>query len=144
MDGKIIAYVVAALAGAAMAVQGSMNSALSKAIGLAKTTLIVHIVGTIGAALFVLFSKEKGSELQGPWYYYLGGLIGVVIVYAVAFAMPKGGVAAATTAIVAAQLLTAGIIDRLGIFNLAKTPFSWQTILGAVFIITGAWLVLKE
>ncbi|GAV22755.1 DMT family transporter [Carboxydothermus pertinax] len=144
MDGKLLAYMIAALAGMAMAVQGSMNSALSKSIGLAKTTLIVHIVGAIGAALFVLFSKEKGSVLQGPWYYYLGGLIGVVIVYAVAFAMPKGGVAAATTAIVAAQLLTAGIIDRLGIFNLAKTPFSWQTILGAVLIIVGAWLVLKE
>ncbi|MBC7104659.1 MAG: DMT family transporter, partial [Firmicutes bacterium] len=46
----LFALVLAALAGATMALQGALNSGLGKVLGWLETTLVVHVVGTAAAA----------------------------------------------------------------------------------------------
>lgn len=144
LTGRIIALLTAALAGALMALQGSLNSALGKIAGLWETTFLVHIVGTIVAlVLLPIVGDGSLSKLVGaPWYTWLGGVLGVAIIFTVAASIPKVGMANATTAIVAAQVLVACIIDHFGLFGLEALPFTWWRWLGGALLAGGVWCVL--
>jgi len=143
-----LALVIAAASGIAMAIQGSLNTALGKIIGLLETTFVVHVVGLLltGILLFVLRlgSGDWHRYSEAPWYFYLGGILGVAIIYGVVKSMASVGVAAATTAIIAGQLLTAALVDHLGLFGLERIPFSWYRVAGTALMAGGAWLLLKK
>ncbi|MDN5312176.1 MAG: bacterial/archaeal transporter family-2 protein [Thermoanaerobacteraceae bacterium] len=137
---------VAFMAGVAMATQGSMNSALSKAIGLSEATFVVHFSATVVMLIILILGISHGNwgnYSQVPWYYYLGGFIGVLITYGVVVSIPKLGVAVATTAIIVGQVLTACLVDHFGFFGLEKIPFTWLKFLGLVFLSIGAKLLLN-
>lgn len=147
MSVNLIALLIAALAGASMAVQGSLNSALSKIAGLAGTTLIVHIVGLALIVLLLLFGLLEGQTenyLQAPWYTYLGGTIGVLIIYTVAYSITNVGVAKATTAIVVAQVSTALLVDHFGLFGLREVSFTWMKGMGVVLLAGGVYMMLAD
>lgn len=143
----LFALVLALLSGVAMALQGSLNAALAKIIGLLQATLVVHLTATITVILLLLFPLSPGSlgEIaQAPWYLLLGGIIGVLITYGVVVSIPRAGVALATTAIIVGQVTTALIIDHWGLFGLEKIPFTWWKALGLVLLASGACLMLKS
>ncbi|MBM7855198.1 transporter family-2 protein [Desulfohalotomaculum tongense] len=146
MGGRALALVIAALSGMTMALQGTLNSALGKIIGMWETTLIVHVVGTIVVAVMVFVFKmgvfDWTKWLSGPWYTYLGGVLSIIITYTVVRSIPKVGVASATTAIIIGQVFTAGLIDHLGLFDMERIPFTWHRVLGALLMAGGAWLIL--
>ncbi|MGI9952084.1 DMT family transporter [Moorellaceae bacterium AZ2] len=140
------ALLIALVAGVAMAVQGSLNSALAKITGLLQATLVVHLTATIAVTLLLFFPLSPGSLskiTQVPWYLLLGGLIGVLITYGVVASIPRAGVALATTAIIVGQVTMALIIDHWGLFGLNKIPFTWWKALGLVLLATGARLMLN-
>lgn len=143
----MLALLIAAVAGMFMAVQGSLNAALSKVIGLLETTFVVHLVGLmlVGILLFALDlgDGQLGRFARSPWYTYLGGVLGVLIVYGVVRSIPKVGVAPATTAIILGQVLTATVIDRFGLFGMERLPFTWYKVAGTLLMAGGAWLLLK-
>lgn len=148
MSIKILALLIAAGSGLAMALQGSLNAALGKVVGLLETTFVVHLTGLVlaGAVLFIFLpgGNRLGQFAQAPWYTYLGGALGVLIIYAVARSIPKVGVAPATTAIILGQVLTASVIDHFGLFGLERLPFTWCRIAGTLLMAAGAWLLLKK
>jgi transporter family-2 protein len=142
-----LALIIAAGAGVAMAVQGTLNTILGKATGLLEATFIVHLVGLTVAALLLIFGAGEErlyQQLSPPWYIYLGGVLGVMIIYGVVRSIPLVGVAPATTAIILGQVLTAGIIDYLGLFGMEKLPFNWFKVAGTLLMAGGAWLLLKK
>ncbi|HAA89079.1 MAG TPA: hypothetical protein DCE07_00615 [Peptococcaceae bacterium] len=142
-----MAYVIAFIAGSVMAVQGSLNSALSKIIGLLEATFIVHVVGTLITLVLLLgFRLGEGGLsqiLKVPSYLYLGGLLGVFIVYAVVASIPRLGVAVATTVIIVGQVATALLIDHFGLFGLKEVPFTWWKVLGLILLAAGAGIMLN-
>ncbi len=145
---QIWPLLVAALSGVAMALQGSINAALGKVIGLWESTFIVHLVGLLLVSLLLFICRVGNGCLsdisKAPWYTYLGGVLGVIIIYSVALSIPKVGAAPATTAIILAQVFTAGLVDHLGLFGLNKIPFNYYKVLGFFLMTGGAWLVLKR
>lgn len=139
---------IAALAGAAMALQGTFNAALGKSVGVWSSTLLVHIIGTATALCIMLFCRSGWFNLeqlgQVPWYAFLGGLLNVLIIYGVVKTIPQVGVGNATTAIIVAQILTAVLIDGLGAFGMKKHEFQYLDLLGiALLAIGGRILLLK-
>lgn len=154
-----------------MALQGTLNAMLSKSIGLLVTALTVTILGAVLAGSLLLLGLGPAMEpkteaeagtgagagaevrskwpdfssfLKVPWYAYLGGFIGVGIIYGVAVAIANTGAAAATTAIVAAQLVTAALLDHFGLFGLKQSPLTWLKGLGIVLLAASAYLVLRQ
>lgn len=145
---EVLPLAMAAVAGVIMAIQGSMNSALGKVVGVWEATFIVHLIGLLFVVI-VLFLFRVGSGnlsdfTQAPWYVYFGGILGVLIIYGVAMTMPKIGVAPATTAIIFGQVITASLVDHFGLFGLEKIPFSYWTLLGTLLMAGGAWMLLKN
>lgn len=147
LTGKVFALIIAAVAGLTMAVQGAMNSGLGKIIGLLEATLIVHLSAAVTVMILLFgFNLGKGDWLkypQVPWYYYLGGILGVIITYTVVVSMPKLGVANATTAIIVGQVSTAFLLDCFGVFGMERVFFSWQKLIGLGFLAIGARILLK-
>lgn len=148
LTGRIIALFIAAGSGVTMALQGSLNSALGKVIGLLEATFVVHLVGLllVSILLFVFGLGDGNLALftRSPWYTYLGGVLGVLIIYGVVRSIPKVGVAVATTAIILGQVLTAALVDHLGLFGMNKIPFTWHRVAGTLLMVGGAWLLLKK
>lgn len=143
----MLALLLAALSGALMALQGSLNSALGKTIGLLEATFLVHVVGTISGLLLLTAGLGQGNWQNfkdAPWYNYLGGLLGVAIVYLVVVSISKVGVATATTAIILGQVSTAALVDSLGLLGFEPIPFSLLKGLGLVLMAGGAWLLLSQ
>ena len=142
---KLGLVVAAALSGAFMAFQGTLNSILGKTIGLLAATFSVQLVGavTAGILLLCLGGAEFGKLASVPWYVWLGGPIGVAIIFGVAFSIPKLGVGMATTAIIGAQLLTAYLIDHFGLLGMDSIPFNFIKLGGIVMIVIGARILLN-
>ncbi len=145
MTPFIFSLLVAAVAGIAMAIQGSLNAVLGRFIGLLETTFIVHLAGTLVVLVLILFRLGSGNFAQwrdAPWYVYLGGALGVLIIFTVAFALPRAGVANATTAIIVGQVTMAMLIDHFGLFGLEKIPINWWKGLGLAFLAGGGYFML--
>lgn len=144
---KTIPMLIALFSGVAMAVQGGINSALAKIIGLLEATFFVHISAALLVAVLLFVLQMGQGDLvkisQVPWYLYLGGVLGVLITYGVIASIPKVGVTLATTAIIVGQVSTAMLIDHLGLFGLEKIAFSWVKLGGLFLLAAGAKLMLS-
>lgn len=145
---KWIYLLVAAISGSAMALQGTMNAALGKVVGLWESTLIVHLIGTATTLLIILILGVGWNNLskitQAPWYVLLGGVLNVIIIYAIVRTMPQIGVGNATTAIIVAQVLTALLIDNFGAFGMKKISFQYLDLLGIALLAAGAHILLMD
>jgi transporter family-2 protein len=138
---------LAALSGAAMALQGTFNAALGKVIGIWESTLVVHIIGVLTVLVIIIclgLGWQGGKLQEAPWYAYLGGIMNVVIIYAVVRTIPQIGVGNATTAIIVAQILTALMIDNTGAFGMKQYDFQLRDLIGVALLAIGARILLME
>lgn len=147
MPLALLPLFLALLAGITMALQGSLNTVLSKVSGLLEATFIVHLVGTVTITVVLFLCGPGVGGLgkigQAPWYALLGGVLSALIIYAVVASISKLGVATATTAIIAGQVSAAVIIDHFGMFGLKQIPCTWWKIAGIVLLAAGARLMLN-
>lgn len=138
---------LAAGAGILMAVQGSLNGALGKIIGVLEGNFLVHAVGLVLVAVILfIFGLGKGDLtklVEVPWYLYLGGVINVGIIYGVMMAIANVGAGNATTAIITGQLTMALVVDSFGLFGLDHVPMSWGRGIGLLFMGVAAKLLLR-
>lgn len=146
--GWLSFLLLAGAAGSIMAIQGSLNSLLGKNIGLLYMSFAIHLLGLITAGLSLLFFPPQYDLVKKimatPLYAWLGGPLGVAIVFGVAVAIPRLGVGVATTGIIFFQLLTAYLIDHFGLFGQGHYPFTWVKSVGILFMVTGSYLLLKK
>lgn len=142
----LMSFLMAAVAGTAMALQGTFNTAAGKVIGTAENTLLVHLIGalTIGVLLLCGVGKGDFSQFRAiPSYGWLGGVLSAVIVFGVIAAMDKLGVGNATAVIILFQISAALVIDCFGLFGAEKIPFAWSRLGGVILLLIGTRLVLR-
>ena len=135
-------FVFAILAGAAMSVQGVMNTRLSEKLGLYESNAWVQ--GTAFAlSLLAMWIWGKGSfrELgQTPKVYLLGGALGLVITLTVMLAIGRLSPTVAISTILIAQLLVAAVIDAFGWLGTERVAFHWNKFAGMALMIGGVVL----
>ncbi len=139
-------FLVAAISGITMAIQGTLNSGLSQKTHLLAATLVVHVIGTVVAIITMLFGRVGFFSYNWftiPWFYYLGGVLSVVIVGLVASSIPKIGVCNATTAIIIGQVGAAVLIDHFGWFGVDRLHWSPWQFLGLALFAAGAKLLFR-
>ncbi len=126
-------------AGAAMSLQGVLNTRLSGKIGLYESNLLVQGVAFALSAVAVLFlGKGNFSALAGTnRLYLLGGVLGLAITITVMLAIKGMGPTVAISVILIAQLLVAAIIDAFGWFGTERVAFGWQKYVGVGLMIAG-------
>ena len=134
----------ALLAGAAMSVQGVMNTRLGEEVGVLETNALVQAVGfALSLAIAFFFGKGDIRLLpQAPWYSWLGGVIAPVITVTVMLAIRGLSPTVAISAILLSQLAVAALIDALGWLGAERVPFTWHKMLG-VALMAGGVLLMK-
>ena len=85
----MLGFLSAILAGAAMSVQGVMNTRLGEKVGTLETNAFVQLIGFLLALLIAVFFGKGNIRLlpQAPWYAWLGGVLAPVITLTVMWAI---------------------------------------------------------
>ncbi|MGF7185666.1 transporter family-2 protein [Desulfitispora alkaliphila] len=146
MSGLLLALLLSLLAGLAISFQGTLNTLLSKSVGILESTLVVHLVGFMFAAVLLVVGVGSGSMAkiwEAPKISLTGGLLGVIIVSSTIFAISKLGVSYALALVILAQLMAAGAIDHFGLLGVEQTAFTWKRALGVTIIVAGVFLMKK-
>ena len=138
----VLAVLFSILAGAAMSVQGVMNTRLSDRIGLYESNVIVQGVAFLLSVLVLLFlGKGNFSELGGiNKLYLLGGFLGIAITITVMLAIKGLGPTIAISIILISQLVVAAVIDGFGLMDTERVNFCWQKFAGVALMIGGVLL----
>ncbi len=142
-----LSLATAAISGALMTVQGAVNSALLRRIGLANMAAVVQVTGLLVAAAAFLIWGRWGKLVQvtnAPWYSWLGGALGVAIIAGVAYAIRHVSTALAISSIITAQLATALVVDHFGLLGSEKVPLSWLRAVGLVLMVIGTRLMVDR
>lgn len=143
-----VAFVLAVVSGALVALQAPTNAMLSRAVGSPVNAALVSFgVGfaALAAAALALGVRPGGEAVKAlPWYAWTGGLYGAVFVAVAAFAAPRLGVTFFLTAAIAGQLAMALLLDRAGAFGVPVQEISTHRLAGVVLVLAGAWLVQQR
>ena len=133
-------------AGAAMSIQGVMNTRLGEKIGLYESNAFVQGTAFVLALIIAwIFGKGRFGEIMNTnKLYWLGGVLGIVITVTVMIGMGKTSPAVAVSIILISQLLVAALIDAFGIMGTEKVPFLWNKYVGLALMIGGMLLFKRK
>ena len=135
-------FVWSVIAGAAMSIQGVMNTRLGEKIGIYESNAFVQ--GTAFAlSLIAVWILGKGSfrEIANVnKLYLLGGVLGLVITVTVMLGIGKLSPTVAISTILISQLLVAAVIDAFGWMGSEQMAFEWNKLAGLAVMIGGVLL----
>lgn len=135
-------FVWSAIAGAAMSVQGVMNTRLGEKIGIYESNAFVQGTAFILSLLAVwILGKGSFRELAGVnKLYLLGGVLGLVITVTVMLGIGKLSPTVAISTILISQLFVAALIDAFGWLGSEQVAFGWNKYVGLAVMIGGVLL----
>ncbi len=135
----MLGFLMSAIAGAAMSIQGVMNTRLSDKIGLYESNAFVQGTAFLLSvlAMFVLGKGDIRLVTQVNKWYLLGGALGLVITITVMLGIGKLSPTVAISTILISQLLVAALIDAFGLLGAQKVPFVWTKYVGIALMIGG-------
>ena len=139
----MLGFFCALLAGAAMSIQGVMNTRLGEKIGVLETNALVQGVG-FGLAMVIVLIFGKGNIRligESPWYTWLGGVIAPIITVTVMLSIKGLSPTVAISTILLSQLTVAALIDAFGWLGAEKSPFTWQKYVGVGLMAAGVLLM---
>lgn len=134
------------IGGVAVGIQSPISSQIGQRVGTLESVFIVHISGTVIAGVLLLL-KGGGNLHQWqrlPWYAAIAGVFGVIVIAAINFTIPRIGVTATVTLIVAGQLIISLISDQFGWFDTSIRAIDPSRLLGIAVLLLGTWLVVRS
>ncbi len=149
MNGNALAIALASIAGLVVPIQALLNARLGGVFGGTIAGVVVNF--TVGLTLALCLALAMRIPLptaaqfgQTQWWMYLGGFMGVTLVFSSAFAAPKLGAAFTIAIIVTAQLVTATALDHFGALGLAERPIGLERVIGIALLIAGVYLIQRS
>lgn len=144
MDTVILIILIGLAGGIAVGLQSPMASILTQRLGVFESVFIVHIGGALIALIPMLIYGSKLAQWRSvPWYTLGAGIFGLVVIAAISYMIPRVGVAASITTVVAGQLLVGTILDQYGWLGASVKPLDGTRILGLGVVLVGVWLTVK-
>lgn len=120
--GAVLALAV--LAGALLPTQFAINGTLARTLDSVTLAAIISYLGGT-ALLLALLGLSRGrpnwaAARSGPWWSWIGGVIGSAYVVGSVVLSQALGAALTTTLVIAAQVVTAILLDHFGAFGLPQ------------------------
>lgn len=145
MNTTLLIIAVAAVGGVAITIQGQFAGLLDKSLGTRGSVFITYATGGLLITLIALAGRAVGLThwRTVPWYAYTSGLLGLVIVGAISYSVPRLGLSKAFTVIVAAQFIVSALIDHFGLLGAAMRPLQPGQLAGMGLLVVSVWLVLR-
>ncbi len=148
MQMPLIALTIAFLGGLAIALQATLNTLTGRGMGAITTGLWVNAAGGLISVVVLLFLFGKSTITLTSVRPFLpmiiaAGAIGIGIIMAVAFALPKTGLATGLAIIILGQMFFAVIFDATGLTGI-RIPIDMRRIFGLIIMIIAIWLLLPR
>lgn len=145
MNSSIGLIVIAAFGGAAVALQGQFMGMMDRKIGTSGALFVNYASGFLVATIILLLLQGGSLKnlVQVPWYAHSAGLLGLVIAGSIGFTVPRLGLSAAFTIVVATQFLVALFLEHYGFFSESRHPIDLNRLAGAGGLIVSVWLLTK-
>jgi len=143
--GTILLFILAAAGGVAVAVQGQFMGILDRTLGTREGVFITYAGGGILISLVMMACRGGGFKAwkSVPWWACTSGLIGLVIVGAIGYTVPRLGLSRAFTILVAAQFMVSALLDHFGLLGATVRPIQPTQFLGLAPLIAGVWLMVR-
>lgn len=126
---------ISIIAGAIVVISRILNTKLSEKVGLIESGFFNYFTGLFTSLIVFIIIKEKLSINQFtnlPFYAYLGGVLGVVIVILNSVITPKMSSFYATLIIFIGQLFTGILIDCITVNSISSPK-----IIGGILVVVG-------
>jgi len=145
MQILIPVILVGLLSGIAVGVQSPLASMITQRLGMFESIFIIHLGGTLVAVipLVILRGGNLGNWRSLPWYALVAGALGLIVVGGVSFMIPRIGVAASITLIIAGQLAISSVLDHYGLLGVHIHHMNWQRAIGLLIVFVGALLTVR-
>jgi bacterial/archaeal transporter family-2 protein len=133
---------LAVLAGLCVAVQTNLTAVAQRALGAPVLVAISGLATSLTALVVALTLAKPDFTGRAVGYAAVSGVLGAVIVGAIAIAAAQGGVARALSLVIASQLVFGLLLDALGVFG-DGPDVGLLKVLGVALIIAGGVLVVR-
>lgn len=145
MQSMAIVILVGLLGGVAVSFQVPLANMITQRLGILESAFLVHFGGALTAAVPLIFltGGQLGAWRALPWWVYLSGSLGIIVISAVTFAIPRIGVAPALTLLIVAQIIVGALLDHFGFLVDTVRPLDPTRIAGMLILIVGAWLIIR-
>ena len=142
MNWTLTFALLAAAAGACIALQAAANTKFRGHLGDPLWAAYLSIIGTIVFSTAVMVALRPGAPLWSAlktthWWYWVGGPLGALIVMAGATLVRHLGAAAFIALVVAGQLTASLLLDHFALMGLPQSPLTWKRLVGAGLVVLG-------
>ena len=143
-QSALIAMMLMAAAGVAIAVQAPLNAALGR--GLSSPIAAATLSFGVGFAVLLLCTLLMGEARaftalpSVPLWLLLGGSLGAFYVFSALWSVPILGVLTATGLLILGQIVAALLLDHFGAFGLPVRDISPVRILSGLLVAAGVVL----
>ncbi len=145
MSALGMVVIVGLLGGLAVGLQQPQINLLGERLGTTESIFIVQFGGAIAAGLIML--ARRGGNLNQwhtiPWYALGCGVLGLAVVGAVVYVVPRQGAGLSSLLIVAGQLVASVIIDHYGLFDTVARRLDPSRVAGVVLMFVAVWLIAR-
>jgi transporter family-2 protein len=118
------------------------NGTLSQYFGNSTALILIHSVGLITISLYLLIKKESiRINRTIPFYLFLGGTIGVILVSFNNICFSTIGVSLTISLGLLGQTTMSLIVDHFGLFGLKKHSFNFNKLIGLFLIFSGIFIM---
>ena len=143
------AYVLISLAaGVAGSIQVAVMGRFGDRIGTLQALAFSTVVTMVLALVVLLVARRSvggfGDAVRSPPWMWLGGAMGVFIVFTITLVQPRFGTFATVAIFIVAQIAAGVAIDRFGWFGVERIGLEWTRVLGIVLLASGAVLALRR
>jgi transporter family-2 protein len=140
------AVALTVLAGLAGSVQVAVMGRFGGRVGVVEALTFSTLVQLV-LSLMILVTVRAGfgglgGVVRAPAWMWLGGVMGLTVVFTITFAQPRIGATATIGILIAGQLVMGAVIDRFGLFGVDRIDISLPRAVGIVLLGIGAGLSL--
>lgn len=130
--------------GMAIGIQGPISSVITQRLGSLESVFIIHAGGALAALMpMIVVGSRLGEWRSVPWYALGAGALGLIVITAMGYMIPRIGAAGALITLMAGQILIASILDHFGWLGVAQRSMDIQRIIGFAVVMFGVWLTVK-
>ena len=144
---QVLWQLAAVFSGCLSAVVGAILASLGQVIGSAiQATTVLFAIATVVMIVYCclggsIVKTRKAFTTSAPWWIWMGGILGAVIVYGNAWLIPLIGVSAFMMALLIGQLLLSLLMERQGWLGAPKKHISWTQYAGIIIMLAGVFMI---
>lgn len=146
MHSLLIYVAIGLFSGMAIGLQGPMASIITQKLGVLESVFIVHMGGVVVSLIPLIFLK--GGHLNRwrslPWYVFIAGVFGFIVLASISYLIPEIGASAAIILVMVGQVVIGVVLDQFGLLGAEVQPITWTRLFGIVMIFIGLWITLRK